>query len=154
MPFVIEQALDIDAPAAVVWEVLTDFAKYPDWNPFVVEAKSTLQPGAAIEMRVQLVAKPQFQREWIREVQPGQGFSYSMKPMPLGALRSFRSHAIEAQAKERSRYVSHFEMQGWMEPVVLGLFRKGLTQGFEGMTQGVKTRAEALWQQRRGRSAA
>lgn len=152
--FTIDKTLEIAAPASVVWEVLTDFARYGEWNPFVPECKATLQPGGAIEMQVRLMAKPQFQREWIREVDTGKGFSYNMKPMPLGALRSFRSHAIEEQGAERCRYRSHFEMQGWLLPLILAMFRGGLERGFEGMSAGFKTRAEALWAARRNRSAA
>ena len=29
--------VDIDANRGLVWEVLTDFARYPDWNPYVRE---------------------------------------------------------------------------------------------------------------------
>ena len=29
---------DIDAPAEQVWRVVTDFARYPEWNPFIIRA--------------------------------------------------------------------------------------------------------------------
>ncbi len=31
----LETTIDIDAPPETVWEVLTDFAAYPEWNPFM-----------------------------------------------------------------------------------------------------------------------
>lgn len=147
--FTIDKTLDIAAPAEVVWEVLTDFGRYHEWNPFVVDCRATLEPGGTIDMQVKLIGKPQFQREWIREVQPGQGFAYSMKPVPLGTLRSLRSHALEPLGKEHCRYRSHFELDGWLRPVVLALFEGALQRGFAGMSEGVRTRAEALWRERR-----
>ncbi len=45
MAFIIEKNLEINAPAEVVWEVITDLARYPEWNPFCVECSSTMQPG-------------------------------------------------------------------------------------------------------------
>ncbi|HEX4852590.1 SRPBCC domain-containing protein [Arenimonas sp.] len=142
--FTIDKTLEIEAPAATVWQVLTDFAAYGQWNPFVPECRCELKPGGAIEMQVQLMAKPQFQREFVREVQPGQGFSYSMKPAPLGLLSSFRSHRIEPLGPTRCRYTSHFELRGPMRHLVLALFRGALEKGFAGMSAGVKQRAESL----------
>ena len=149
MSFVIDKTLEIDAPAEVVWNVITDLPRYREWNPFVVDAKSTLKPGDPIDMQVKLRDKPQFQSEVITEFNPGKGFAYRMKPMPLGALRSLRSHAVEPLGPGRSRYVSHFEIDGWLQFLVLALFREALQRGFEGMSQGIKARAEQLHTARR-----
>ena len=40
----------IDAPPEVVWDVLTDMDNYGDWNPFCLEARSTLEMGAPVDM--------------------------------------------------------------------------------------------------------
>lgn len=142
--FVLDHTLEIDAPAATVWTVLTDFAAYGQWNPFVSECRCDLRPGGALDMRVHLGKRPQTQREWIADLQPGRGFSYRMKPIPLGALRSFRSHRIEVIDERRSRYHSHFEIDGWLQPLILALFRGGLERGFAGMSEALKQRAESL----------
>src|ERR671927_234268 len=41
----------INAPKEKVWEVLTDFAQYPQWNPFIISVKgqglvNTLRNGS------------------------------------------------------------------------------------------------------------
>lgn len=142
--FTIDRQLEIDAPVAVVWNVLTDFARYGEWNPFVPEARCELRPGGALEMQVKLGSKPQFQREWVNAVTPGTSFSYSMKAVPLGTLRSLRVQTLAALGGNRTRYTSHFEIAGWLQPVVTGIFGKGMREGFEGMALGLKARAEAL----------
>src|SRR3546814_13718927 len=68
-----------------------------------------------------------------------------MKPAPLGALSSFRSHDVEAIDGTRTRYRSYFQLQGWIKPLVLGLLRSRLEAGFAAMTAGIERRAEELW---------
>ncbi|GAB2710416.1 SRPBCC family protein [Nocardia thraciensis] len=145
MAFVIDDSVDIDAPAEVVWKVLTDFPAYGEWNPFVPGCRTTLEPGAPIDMRVRLVGpRPKAQREWIRSHTPGAEFSYAMRPVPLGALHSLRSHTLTPLDAGRCRYTSHFEIAGWLQPVVTGLLGSALRRGFGDMTAAVQQRAQQL----------
>lgn len=145
MAFVLDHVVEIDAPAALVWDVITDLPRYGEWNPFVPECRSTLEPGDPIDMHVRLRGpKPRRQREWIVAHTPGSELSYRMKPVPLGALHSLRSHTVTAPAADRTRYTSHFELDGWLSPLVATLVGADLRRGFTGMTDGIKARAEAL----------
>lgn len=140
-----DDVVEVDAPTTVVWSVLTDFARYGDWNPFISRCRAELTVGAPIDMRVQqLLPRPIPMREWIRSVTPGQEFSYAMKPLPLGALRSKRSHTATPLAGDRSLYESHFELDGWLAPLVGLLFGRGFRRGFPGMTTAVAREAERL----------
>ncbi|MDR3416004.1 MAG: SRPBCC domain-containing protein [Nevskia sp.] len=151
MAFVIDAELDIAAPAELVWQVITDFPRYAEWNPFVTGCESSLKPGDPIDLQVRVFSdKPQAQREWIRTHTPGREFSYSMKPVPLGTLHSARSHTVIPLGPGRCRYRSHFELAGWLQPLVRGLLGASLRRGFAGMTEGIKTRAERLWKEQQG----
>ena len=142
--FEINHEIEIDAPASSVWAVITDFDSYPQWNPFVVSAKSSLKPGEPIDMKVKLLGPVQRQVEIILDVEEGKGFRYCMKPFPFGALSSERSHNIIDLGDDRCRYQSHFHLQGWMMPLVRGLMRPALHRGFGGMSEAIKQRAESL----------
>lgn len=144
MAIQIDHDLEINAPAAVVWDVITDTARYSEWNPFVLECDADLRPGQPINMRVRLGKGIQKANEIIEQVEEGRGFSYHMKPPPLGALRSRRSHDIEPLDENRCRYRSHFELDGWLSPLVIFLMRDKLQAGFDGMSHGIKARAETL----------
>ncbi|MGW4636261.1 SRPBCC family protein [Nocardia sp. NPDC004415] len=144
MALVIDETIEIDVPAAKVWEVLTDFDRYGEWNTFCFEAASTLEPGTPIDMRVQLGGNRRPQREWIRTHTPGSEFSYAMKPVPLGALHSLRSHTVVPLGPDRCRYESRFTLAGWLSPVVELALGKHLRAGFTAMTAGVGARATSL----------
>lgn len=140
-----DNVIEVDAPAEVVWSVLTDMDEYGEWNPFISRCRSTLEVGAPIDMVVrQLTPRPIRMREYIRSHTPGREFSYAMKPIPLGALRSLRSHTVIPLDAGRTRYESHFELAGRLSPLVGLLFGRGFRRGFPGMTTGVARRAEHL----------
>lgn len=148
MSFVIEHSFDVDASPELVWEVLTDMASYGEWNPFVRECQSTLKPGDTINMVVKIGSMTKRQVEIISDYKEGEGFTYCMKPAPLGSLSSLRSHRIEKLGEGRSRYHSRFQLDGWMAPMVKGLLGSGLRAGFGGMSEGVRDRAQALARER------
>ncbi|MFS3130070.1 SRPBCC family protein [Nocardioides sp. Bht2] len=143
MAFRHDHEIEIDAPAATVWEVLTDFDAYRDWNPFARDVRCELRPGGAIDMQVALVGRRTFrQREFVNSVAPGEGFSYSMKPAPGGLLRSRRDQRVVDLGSGRSRYTSHFEIIGPLSPVVAGLLGRALRRGFDANVAALKQRAE------------
>ena len=59
---VISEKVGINAPASVVWDILTDMPKYGEWNPFCVECESTLEMGAPVKMKLKsyVNAGPEF----------------------------------------------------------------------------------------------
>ena len=143
MALVIDHVLDIDAPREAVWGVLTDFDAYGQWNPLAVECATSLVPGEPIDMKVRLGPGPlRRQREWMRTHTPGQEFSYAMKPVPLGALRSLRTQTLTELEGDRTRYIAHFEIRGWLEPLVRLMFGRALHRGFDGVAQGLRARVE------------
>jgi hypothetical protein len=142
--FVIEHAHEIDAPAERVWRVIVELDRYPEWNPFVVACRSSLEVGAPIEMRVRVFpffAQPQ--REQVFVHVPGRRLCYGLPRQPLGALASRRCHEVEPLAASRSRYLSRFELSGWLAPVVRGLLGGRLRAGFTAMSAAIAARAES-----------
>lgn len=148
MAFVIDFTLEVDASAATVWDVITDVDAYREWNPFVRACSSSLKPGEPMSMTVQIGKSTRNETEIMQSYDEGRGFAYAMQPPPLGALSSLRSHTIEPLGAERCRYYSHFELNGWLAPVVKMFVGAKLQAGFRGMSEGIRDRAQALAKQR------
>lgn len=141
----IDESYEVRASAEVLWQVITDFDRYPDWNPFVISCAAALREGQPIDMKVQLFkhfAQPQ--RETILEVNPGVSFRYGLGPNRLGALSSVRSHEVEPRGPDRSHYRSHFRLTGWLAPLTNAWLGRRLEHGFSSMSRALVTRAEAL----------
>ncbi|WP_068109216.1 SRPBCC domain-containing protein [Tropicimonas marinistellae] len=48
----IDTAIDIPAPAEVVWDVLADIEAYPEWNPYHVRVDGVLEIGEKLAVHV------------------------------------------------------------------------------------------------------
>jgi hypothetical protein len=48
----IETSIAIDASAACVWALLTDFARMPAWNPFIRSISGDLAQGARLSVHI------------------------------------------------------------------------------------------------------
>lgn len=133
----------ITAPVDVVWEVVTGFSDYGEWNSFTPGCDAELQPGAPITMTVKLGRRVIRQTESVSEVVPQSLFEYRMKPLgPF--LRSYRQHRITATGPNDTQYQSVFVLYGWLSPIVGALMAKDLRAGFERMSRELKKRAESV----------
>jgi uncharacterized protein YndB with AHSA1/START domain len=63
--------IDINAPAERVWQLLTDFDSYPEWNPFIRWVRGYPQIGERLEVRIQPSgARGMTFRPTVRSVEP------------------------------------------------------------------------------------
>ncbi|GAA4659374.1 hypothetical protein GCM10023197_10340 [Gordonia humi] len=140
-----DDSVVVTAPADRVWNVITDFAAYHEWNPFQRECSAELTPGAPIRMLVALgPGGPMRQTEYIDEVDvAGRWFTYRMRPAPMRLLHSVRRQSVVDLGDGRSRYESHFEINGPLSPLVDALLGRRLTAKFAAVAAAVKVRAEA-----------
>jgi hypothetical protein len=47
-----EWEIEIHAPIGVVWAAMTDVARYPEWNPFIVAVGGEMRLGAVVTLHV------------------------------------------------------------------------------------------------------
>lgn len=134
---------EINAPADLLWQVITDTTQYPKWNPFVTACESSFDVGSPIIMHVQLT--PRFnlkQKETIQANINGEHLAYGVN-IP-GLLNSSRRHIIRPIDSQRCHYESYFRLQGILAPVVRFFMAKHLQKGFSAMTSSLVAQTEML----------
>lgn len=138
------ETIDIDAPPERVWSVLTDFASYPDWNPFVRRISGDLVTGSRITVRLQppggrgMTFKPV-----IEEVTPGRSLRWLGR---LGAPRIFdgeHSFTLEPRPGGGTHFV-HAERFSGVLVAPLGRMLEATKLGFREFNEAIKQRAEAV----------
>jgi hypothetical protein len=133
----------IKASPGRVWEILTDFAAYPEWNPFIPRITGSAEPGSRLDVQLQppggrgmrmhptvVAAAPSRELSWLGHL----GI-----PGLFDGEHRFR---IEALGTDRVRFVQEERFTGLLAPLVLRFIERGTRQGFESMNQALKSRAE------------
>jgi hypothetical protein len=135
--------IDIAATPARVWEVLTDFAAYPDWNPFIRRITGPVAVGSRLEATLQppgnrattfrptvLTAEPERELRWI---------GYVGTPGIFDGEHRFR---IESIGPDRVRFIQEERFSGFLAPLILRFIGRSTLEGFTAMNRALKARAE------------
>lgn len=146
MSVLIEHRFEVNAPISTLWQVISDFDSYAQWNPFIVGCECDLAVGNSITMQVVLGEGKarRAQTEYISELEQGSHFAYTSPKNPTVLLRSYRCHTLTELEGGRSEYYSRFELHGWLVPILGLIMNKPLQWGFDAMSRGIVQRAEAL----------
>jgi hypothetical protein len=134
--------ITIAASAERVWQVLTDFTAYREWNPFMLEAAGRAAPGERLKIRMQpvdgramtftptvLVAEPGRRLRWLGRL---------FLPRIFDGEHSFTIEPVEGGV----RFVQEEDFRGVLVPLLAKSLRNGTAPAFEQMNMALKTRTE------------
>jgi hypothetical protein len=140
--------IEIEAPPAVVWDILVDLGSYADWNPFVISAEGTAAVGEKLTNRLQPPgSKAMTFRPRVTVVETGRVFEWLGR---LGLPWVFDGrHRFELESTSTG---TRFTQSEAFNGVVVRFMRKSLdsqtVKGFEAMNAALKAGAEARKQQK------
>ncbi|WP_179043168.1 SRPBCC domain-containing protein [Sphingobium lactosutens] len=140
--------IEIAAPAMLVWDILTDMARYGEWNPFCVWAQSTLEIGAPVHMRLVDYANPGALApncEYVCACEPGRLLSWELRDSAAWPYPARRDQMIDALGPERCRYQSTDAFTGPNGIHVMRFCGPWVTRAFNDTARALKMRAEAMY---------
>ena len=135
--------VDIEAPAERVWQILTDFSGYAEWNPFICRASGDAREGAELTLTLQPPgAEPRSKSALVTMVKPNQELRWIDRAGPPGVLTCERVFKIERRGPQQSRVVQWKAFQGLLGPLWSARSEGATRDGFEAMNRALKERAE------------
>jgi hypothetical protein len=135
--------VEIEATPDRIWSVLTDFAAYHDWNPFIVQATGQPVPGTRLELQMRLSGRrPTTIRPEVLEADPARRLRWLGRLLLPGLFDGEHTFTIQPAGPGRTRLTQHEEFRGLLAPLVLRLIAKPTLASFHQMNQALKARAE------------
>lgn len=135
--------IEIAAPAEVVWQILTDLGRYPEWNPFIRQARGEARIGARLEVHLQASGgRVTILRPTVQKVVPNREFRWLGHLLIPGLFDGEHIFTIGVLGEGRVRFVQREEFRGLLVPLLLRLVGADTRNGFEAMNRALKTRAE------------
>jgi hypothetical protein len=138
----LQAEIEIRGTAEQVWAVLTDFAAYRDWNPFIVQGSGTALPGHRLELRMRLNGRTTTFRPQVQEADPGRKLRWLGRLVMPGLFDGEHSFTIRPTGPGQVRLTQHEEFRGLLAPVLLAMIAKPTLASFQQMNQAVKARVE------------
>ena len=137
----IEAVTDLDASAAAAWAVLTDFAAYPEWNPFITSLAGELTVGQRLTATLAVPgSSPRTMRPRVVEVVPGRSFTW-LGSIGVRGLFDGRHHfEIQPLADGRSRLVQHERLAGVLVPLFRSMLTGPTPAGFAALNEALAAR--------------
>src|SRR4029450_5692455 len=135
--------IEIQASPDRVWETLTDFAAYPDWNPFIVQAAGEPVPGGRLQLRMRLPGRrPMTFRPKVLEATSAHRLRWLGHLFVPGLFDGEHTFTIDPVGADRAPPPRQGEFRALLVPVILAFIGKPTEEGFRLMNQALKPRVE------------
>ncbi len=137
----ITTSITINASKEKIWEVLTNFEEYKNWNPFITQISGALEPASKLAVTIHPPGgKPMGMKPQVLTVDPGTGFQWVGN-----LLHSFiftGTHSFMLEQQDTAVIFHHNErFSGLLVPMVPGILAN-TKLGFEQMNKALKDYAE------------
>ena len=134
----------IDASPEVVWSVLTDLPRYPDWNPFTVRVESTLEVGDPVVLHIRR-GKNIMKQTFVLETfdRPREIAWRLPKILHPKVFNAFRTQIIEPVDDRSCRYITRDTFRGWIAGKLYRGQKDWVERNFQRLAAALKATAEA-----------
>ncbi len=136
--------IEINAPASRVWAILTEFARFADWNPFILPIEGRPHVGARLKVTIQPPDwKPMTFRPLVLKAEPERELRWLGRIVLPWLFDGEHAFVIEPAGEGKVRFRQSEQFRGLLLPLVWGKMADKTRRGFEMMNEAIKRVAEA-----------
>jgi hypothetical protein len=135
--------IEVNASPERVWRILTDFASFPQWNPFMRRASGEVMKGAKLEVNMQPTgARSMTFRPTVLNVESNHELRWLGRLWIPGLFDGEHILTIEQLGENHVRFVQREIFRGLLVPFLSRSLDKDTKRGFDEMNKALKVRAE------------
>jgi hypothetical protein len=139
-----DTSIDIAATRDQVWAVLTDFANYGQWNPFMVSAVGAAVAGTRMTNTISDASGSKMTfRPTITKAEPGRELRWMGRLGMPGVFDGEHWFTIEPLSTGGSRLRQGENFSGLLVPLLTGKLRRGTLPQFHAMNAALANRIGA-----------
>lgn len=133
----------VNASAEKVWEILTDFDRWPEWNPSIPSIDGEPRLGSTVAMTLAMPGRPSAKvKAELTDLVPERRLVWDGK---LGAKVLFAGHrefVIEPQPDQTVLFTHVEDVSGALFPLFRAVMGEAIQRHHEGLNVALKERAE------------
>lgn len=139
----IRTEIDINASAKKIWEVLTDFNNYPQWNPFIYQISGV--PAVGTKLRISIRTTKGKSRNYhprVTRIEPYHEMHWYGESVIPGMFNGERIFILEPL---KTNYVHFIHMEiftGFLVSLIGDRLDKDVYQNFVNMNNALKEKVE------------
>jgi hypothetical protein len=135
----IEHAVDTQAPAATVWQILTDTDRYQDWNAFMPRLSGRLAPGERLTLTVRPGTRTMTFRPTVLAVEDGTLIRWRGRLGVPGLFDGEHELRLEPSHDGSTRLIQRESFTGLLVPMMPRVLDDTAT-GFAAMNTALRDR--------------
>src|ERR671916_3252749 len=140
--------IEITASVGRTWLILTDFASYPRWNPFIRRISGEPTTGEHLDVRLEppnsrgMTFKPK-----VLNAEPNRELRWLGHLLVPGLFDGEHVFTIQPLEENRVRFIQREAFKGLLVPLFARSLETNTQRGFEEMNRALKERAETAPEQ-------
>ena len=137
--------IEIEATSEKVWSILTDFEKYPEWNPFIKRASGNVKEGEKLEVFIEPPnGKGMVFNPTVKHVEEYKEFRWLGRLLFSGVFDGEHIFEISTTQNGNVIFIQREIFSGVLVPLMWGSLNKNTREGFSAMNFALKRRAESI----------
>ncbi len=134
--------IEIQSTPERVWEVLTDFDKYPEWNPLLCRAEGKLIVGEIVNLAARSASSEMKLLCSVTTVEPNRQFSWKFHVILPFLFRGEHIFKIEPINERKVRFVDREIFHGLLVPFQAKNLETNAKPAMVAMGEALKERVE------------